>query len=89
MADWSFDISQAPKGEWIESVEKGGRSGERHTRRYHAPRVILASKCGKVITSWWLPPDESERRPIGRWNGFMPDEEIVAWQPYPTHPNEN
>jgi hypothetical protein len=87
MSDWNFDISQAPKGEWVEAVEKGGRSGERHTRRYHAPRLILASKCGKVITSRWLPVDEREKRPIGRWEMFSVGEEPVAWQLYPSHPH--
>jgi hypothetical protein len=88
VADWNFDLSAAPKGEWTETVEKGGRSGERLTRRYSAPRVIIASKCGKVITTRWLPPDEKEKRPNGRWEFFNADEEIAAWQAYPVHPHE-
>lgn len=89
MSAWNYDMSAAPRGEWTETVEKGGRSGERHVRRYSAPRVIIASRCGKVITSRWLPPDEKEKRPVGRWEFFTADSDPLAWQPYPTHPQES
>ncbi len=86
MPEWNFDISTAPRGHWEEDRLPGRGGSTRTVRRYSVPRVILASKCGKVIVSRWLPPDEDEKRPVGRWNGFMAGEEIVAWQPYPRHP---
>lgn len=50
-------------------------------------KVILASICGKVITSKWLDPSDKERRPVGRWEFFSTNDKPVAWQPYPTHPD--
>lgn len=88
MTEWNFDMSAAPKGEWVETTEKGGRGGERKARRYVTPRVIIASECGQVITSRWLPPNEKEKRPVGRWEFFSADSEPLAWQPYPMHPQE-
>jgi len=44
--------------------------------------VWLATKCGKVIRSYWL--DKT-----GRWAGLGTKEQPVAWQLYvvPAHPN--
>lgn len=86
MTDWNYDLSAAPRGEYIEETLPGRSGSVRRITKYVAPRVILASKCGKVITSRWLPPEESEKRPKGRWEFFSADEEPLAWQPYPVHP---
>jgi len=46
--------------------------------------VILASKCGKVIKSYWIHPTKREH--VGRWAGFKADERVIAWQLWPVHP---
>ena len=43
-------------------------------------KVILASKCGKVLVSRWVEKEQ-------RWNAFAAKEQPVAWQPWPEHPS--
>lgn len=65
---------------WDFDVTKAPRDGT---------RVILASKCGKVISSEWLPADpEGKIRTIPRWQMFHTNEEPIAWMPYPTYPRK-
>ena len=78
---WNFDISQAPKGGLTEAkVLVGPKGKERLVQSYHAPRLIVATKCGKVTTTKWL--HESER-----WEMLAQGEQPVAWMPWPKHPN--
>lgn len=53
-------------------------------------KLLLASKCGKVTASRWLPPEERgpgrHPREIGRWQMFDTHEDPVAWMLFPTHP---
>lgn len=42
--------------------------------------IIVASKCGKVFKSRFMPD-------VGRFEGFNKGEMPVAWQPWPEHPN--
>jgi hypothetical protein len=86
MTDWNFDISAAPRGHYVEETLPGRSGSVRTIRKHAAPKVILATKCKKVIQSKWLPPDDSERRPIGRWEMLNAGEEPVAWMPWPSHP---
>lgn len=78
---WEFDISAAPKGGFTEGmVLKGPKGKERLVQTYHAPVLIVATKCGKVTTTKWLHEE-------GRWQMLAAGEDFIAWQPWPTHPN--
>lgn len=77
---WNRDITQAPKGQIVKRsvvTTKGDKSYDSFEPDY----VILASKCGKVGKSYWLPMED-------RWAGYQKGEEVTAWMPWPTHPNE-
>jgi hypothetical protein len=76
---WNFDISSAPRGKTVTIIEadKDGKIRERQEFRHD--HVILASKCGRVMRSYWI-PDES------RWCMFKKGEEPVAWMHWPDHP---
>lgn len=53
-----------------------------------APRdqkIIVASDCGKVFSSRWLP---AKGKDGDRWEGFSKGHDPIAWMPWPTHPNE-
>lgn len=77
---WEFDISAAPKGGFTEGmVLKGPKGKERLVQTYHAPVLIVATKCGKVTTTKWLHEE-------GRWQMLAAGEDFIAWQPWPTHP---
>lgn len=84
--NWDFDISRAPKGKTVVTMrlvtDKDSASGQslRSVEAFEADDVILASKCGKVIKSYWLPKEN-------RWAGFKAGEEIRAWQAWPSHPD--
>lgn len=75
---WNFNIEEAPKGRTVEravTTEKGKVPYEAFERE----NVILASKCGKVTVSYWI-PDEN------RWCMFSKHEAPVAWMHWPAHP---
>ncbi|MNK73058.1 hypothetical protein D3C87_925490 [compost metagenome] len=48
--------------------------------------VWLATKCGRVIRSWWI----QQKGPRGYWAAMDMDEKPIAWQPFikPIHPFE-
>lgn len=79
---WLFDIENAPRGHTI--LRKG--------KPVHVPEsVFLATKCGKVGRSQWVPPTERDHHDVkkeGRWEGLHYGEQPVAWQPWPRHPRE-
>ncbi|WP_320196250.1 hypothetical protein RMR10_004515 [Agrobacterium rosae] len=86
MTQWSHDISAAPLFEDFVNTRmvKNSKTGERRALPFNDTRrvdLILASKCGKVIKTYWI-PDES------RFAGFQPGEEIIGWMPWPKHPYE-
>ena len=75
---WNFDVSEAPKGRTVEravTTEKGKVPYE----AFEHDHVILASKCGKVMRSYWI-PDEN------RWCMLSKHEAPVAWMHWPEHP---
>lgn len=75
---WNFNIEEAPRGSTVErtvTTEKGKVPYE----SFEHDHVILASKCGKVTRSYWI-PDES------RWAMFSKHEAPVAWMLWPSHP---
>lgn len=82
---WSFDITTAPRGRTVTHERRVGDNI--HEIRDFVPDFVwLASKCGKVVLSYWIP--EAGKNP-GRWSGLATGEQPVAWQPYvvPAHPN--
>jgi len=82
---WNFDITAAPRGKTVTHERRVGDST--HEIRDFVPDFIwIASKCGKVIRSYWIP--EAGKNP-GRWSGLATGEQPIAWQPYavPVHPN--
>ena len=81
MNAWNFDIEEAPRGR--ASTKTVTVKGNEVTQKVFIPSpVILATKCGKVMASEWLPQAE-------RWHGLATGEQPVAWQPWPTHPQDN
>lgn len=77
---WRRDVENMPKGGLGEAKLVPGRGGStRAVQKWEAPRVITASKCGKVIATRWL--DESQR-----WEFYNAGDLPVAWMPYPSHP---
>lgn len=78
---WNFDISQAPKGHWVEA--DATRKGQPvKVKTYKHVRIIAAGKCGVVTLSKWL-PDSS------RWEMFNEDSPPIAWMPWPDHPHSS
>jgi hypothetical protein len=82
---WSFDISEAPRGATVTEHRKTAKA-EFDVEVFKPARVILATKCGKVVKSQWLPVDANEGRKVARWEMLHVGEEPVAWQPWPEHP---
>lgn len=80
MSEWNFDIEQAPKGHWSERKVAGRGGSERTIKTFHATRLIVASKCGVVTSTRWIPGEE-------RWEMFMKDSPPIAWQFWPDHPH--
>lgn len=76
---WDFDISRAPKGNMVTRYV-ATKDGKKPFEAFEADHVILATKCGKVTVSYWI-PDES------RWCMLSKGEEPVAWQRWPDHPD--
>lgn len=75
---WDFDIGAAPRGQ---TVQQNRKVGDKDTvvSVFVPDRVILATKCGKVTLSEWLPKE-------ARWMMLATDEQPVAWQIWPAHP---
>jgi len=79
-AGWDFDISRAPRG-FIAITTVQTAKGPRQSSRFIAQRVILATKCDKVVLSQYLPDEE-------RWLMLGKGEVPVAWQRWPEYPHE-
>jgi len=75
---WNFDISEAPRGQTVMQPRKVGDK-ETTVSVFVPDRVILATKCGKVTPSEYLPKE-------GRWVMLAAGEAPLAWQPWPAHP---
>ncbi|NTG73264.1 hypothetical protein G6M02_07965 [Agrobacterium rhizogenes] len=89
MTSWNHDISQAPRGH-MTTVMRNTKTKDGVVRipveEFEPDHVWLATKCGKVVKSYWIPATEKNE---GRWVGLATKEEPVAWQAYvmPIHPN--
>lgn len=82
---WNHDMSAAPKGQTVQVkrlvTDKSSASGKslRTIEEFKQDHLILASKCGKVTRSYWIPNEQ-------RWCMFAKGEEPVAWQKWPEWP---
>ncbi len=82
---WNFDISKAPRGSY--SMQEFPVKGKIHKREvFIHDTIIVATKCGMVMTSRWLPDKKDSTK--GRWLGLHSKGEPVAWQPFEKHPYE-
>lgn len=75
---WCTDISKAPRGKYVVVNRKVGKV-QADQRVFRPDRVILATKCGKVTLSKYLPDEK-------RWEMLAAGEQPVAWQAWPDHP---
>lgn len=73
--NWNTDISQAPRGKTVETTVMTAK-GPRKISRFVPVRVILTTKCGKVVLSQYIPDDE-------RWLMLGKGEQPEAWMPWP------
>lgn len=76
MNGWNTDIKAAPHGRYEIKQRREGVD----TRVFVAERVILATKCGKVTLSHYIPQEK-------RWLMLGKNEQPDAWMPWPEHPN--
>lgn len=76
MSIWHTDIKAAPHGRYVVRQHKPGVD----TRVFVPERVILATKCGKVTISHYIPDEK-------RWMMLAKGEQPVAWQLWPEHPH--
>lgn len=79
--NWNTDISKAPRGKTVETTVITAK-GPRPASRFIPVRVILATKCGKVVLSHFIPDDEGR----GRWQMLAKREEPLAWMAWPEFP---
>jgi len=88
--DWNFNIGEAPRGKTV-PVEQWRKTTDGMklavTDTFVADWLWLATKCGKVLKSHWMPP-EGKTRAVGRWLSLDVNEQPVAWQAFvvPAHP---
>ena len=82
MADWSTDISAAPRGKRVK-VSKVIK-GKTHTKvSIEREPVWLATKCGRVVRSEWIRPrQDGETMTKARWMMLGMDERPLAWRPF-------
>lgn len=80
---WNFDLSQAPKGSHTPVDIKYPDGSVRVRENFNQVLVWTASKCGKVILSYYLPKED-------RWNLYTKGSPPIAWQEFvkPTYPEE-
>lgn len=85
---WDQDISKAPRGRTI-TVMRNTRTKDGMirvpTQEFESQRVWIATKCGKVMQSYWIPATDKNE---GRWGGLGTKEDPIAWQAFvvPVHP---
>ncbi len=79
MNDWNFNIDDAPQS-YMEDTVVIIKDKETTKQVLNKVRVITASKCDKVIVSYWIPKED-------RWCMYSKNESPIAWQHYPEHPN--
>lgn len=75
---WNFDIASAPRGRTVEQ-RRTVKDREIVSEVFQPDYVILASKCGVVTRSHYIPKEN-------RWEAFATGEQPIAWQLWPEHP---
>jgi len=82
---WNFDISTAPRGRTVKT-ERQTPKGIRTVESFEPDILILASACGKVLRSYWVPANDHHD---GYWAGFAQKDGTppVAWMHWPAHPS--
>lgn len=76
---WNFDMSAAPRGEYVTTTYTDGKGKKVEKTTYQHVRIILASPCGVVTVGRWLPSEE-------RWEMFTKGVPPIAWMLWPTSP---
>ncbi len=71
---WSTHMTTAPCGH-TEPQERKTKDGVVIDHVWRPDFIWAASKCGKVISTWWM-RDES------RWCFFANGEQPLAWRPF-------
>lgn len=71
MTIWNFDLGAAPRGKFVVKHRTAGKA-DFDTRQFAPDRIILATKCGKVTNSHYLPDEK-------RWLMLHDGEQPVAW----------
>ena len=71
-AAWSTDIKSAPHGRYEIKQRREGVD----IRVFVPERVILTTKCGKVLQSYYVPDEK-------RWMFLHHGEQPLAWMPWP------
>lgn len=82
MSHWNFNIDEAPRGSMVQQP-RTIRDKETTVTAFVPDRVILATKCGKVIGSNFIPGDDKRE---ARWEFLATGEAPVAWMLWPEHP---
>jgi hypothetical protein len=72
MRSWSTDIKSAHHGRYEIKQRREGVD----IRVFVPERVILTTKCGKVLQSYYVPDEK-------RWMFLHHGEQPVAWMPWP------
>ena len=82
---WNHDITAAPRGKTV-TVTRTVKGEDRQFEESQVSEVWLATKCGRVIRSYWL--GQTKFSPA-RWAGLATTGQPIAWQDYvvPVHPN--
>jgi hypothetical protein len=81
MSEWNDNLDGIPLGSSpLKTVLT--KDGPKTYESFERDDVILATKCGKVIKSYWLPNEE-------RFAGLAKGELPTAWTPWPRHPGPN
>jgi hypothetical protein len=75
---WNTDMSQAPRGKTAHRLRVVDDK-DITVETFVPDHVILATKCGKVTRSYWIPDEQ-------RWCMLAKGEEPIAWQDWPEWP---
>lgn len=87
--EWSSDIEAAPRGETVTKVTTFTRDGKQQQRtleEFVPTRILALSRCGKVISSHWIPPRYTQSEAVldgDRWHGFNRGAPPVMWALWP------
>lgn len=81
MSDWDFNLTGMPLGSMVPKTVTT-KDVVRKYDEWEPDAVILATKCGKVIKTYWLPKEK-------RWAGLASGEHPIAYMRWPLHPGAN